>query len=207
MIKVIKPGQKEFSATCAMCGCEFTYEISDLKLSATSGKISCPTCGMDYHHPSRAQDPIIPGGIERLHDITWPPEPIPCTDQDKDPCAECDWMKKLIRDGTYVGDTPCTWCNKNQFTCSTSGDSILQSGFYPVAHLADSASSSTSSSCNAGTIATIHLDVNTNTVTDQADRNYVDAKLQEVYNASGCAAINKCKTGGDKEGKNSCQTN
>ena len=51
-IKVIKPGKKEFHGFCTRCGCEFTYEISDLKLSATSNKLNCPTCGNTYYHPS-----------------------------------------------------------------------------------------------------------------------------------------------------------
>jgi len=122
MIKITKPGQKEFHGFCKWCGCEFTYEISDLKLSATSDKISCPTCGKDYHHPSMVQDPTIPGDIGRLQDITWPPEPIPCTpDMTKtDPCAGCVWRENLLRDGLYVGDTPCTWCDKNKFNSITS---------------------------------------------------------------------------------------
>jgi hypothetical protein len=123
-IKITKPGQKEFHAFCKWCGCEFTYEISDIKLSATSDKVSCPTCGKDYHHNMMVQDPTIPGGIGRLQ--TWPPEPIPCTpDMTKtDPCAGCVWRENLLRDGIYIGDTPCTWCNKNQFnkiTCVQPG--------------------------------------------------------------------------------------
>jgi hypothetical protein len=116
-IKITKLGQKEFHGFCTWCGCEFTYELSDLKLSATGNKIECPTCGKDYHHPSMVQDPTIPGGIGRLQDITWPPEPIPCIpDMTKtDPCAGCVWRENLLRDGLYVGDTPCTWCNKNRF--------------------------------------------------------------------------------------------
>lgn len=121
MIKITKPGQKEFHGFCTWCGCEFTYEISDLKLSATGNKLDCPTCGKEYHHPSMVQDPTIPGGIG-LKDLTWPPEPIPCTpDMTKtDPCAGCMWRENLLRDGIYVGDTPCTWCNKNKFNTITS---------------------------------------------------------------------------------------
>ena len=115
MVKIVKLGQKEFHGFCKWCGCEFTYEISDLKLSATYDKVSCPTCGKDYHHPSMVQDPTIPGGIGRLQ--MWPPEPIPCTpDMTKtDPCAGCVWRENMLRDGLYIGDTPCTWCDKNKF--------------------------------------------------------------------------------------------
>ena len=114
-IKITKAGQKEFHGFCKWCGCEFTYEISDLKLSATGDKLDCPTCGKTYHHNMMVQDPTIPGGIGRLQ--TWPPDPIPCTpDMTKsDPCAGCTWRENLLRDGLYIGDTPCTWCNKNRF--------------------------------------------------------------------------------------------
>lgn len=203
MIKIVKAGQKEFHGFCMWCGCEFTYEISDLKLSATSDRVSCPTCGKDYHHIMQQTPQLIQPSIQRgLGDLSWPPDPIPCTDQAKDPCAECDWMKNLLKNGTYVGDTPCTWCPKNKFSCNISGGSILQSGSYPEANLINSTISSTSSSCNAGTTATIHLDAIT--VADQADRDYVKEKLQDVYNASGCSVLNKCETCGDTEGKNSC---
>lgn len=140
MIKIVKAGQKEFYATCDMCGCEFTYELSDLKLSCSNNKVACPTCGKDYYHKPQN------GGGYGIDYINWPKgaEPIPCTDQAKDPCAECDWMKTLLKNGTYVGDTPCTWCNKNKFSCNTSGGSILQSGSYPEAHLTD---------CNCGSNA------------------------------------------------------
>ena len=126
-IKVTKSGQKEFHGFCKWCGCEFTYEISDLKLSATGDKLDCPTCGKTYHHNMMVQDPTSPGGIGRLQ--TWPPDPIPCTlDMTKtDPCAGCVWRENLLRDGLYIGDTPCTWCNKNRFN-STTGTSIQGSG-------------------------------------------------------------------------------
>lgn len=115
MIKIIKPGQKEFHGICRRCGCEFTYEISDLKLYATSDKVSCPTCGEDYYHPYMVQDTAIPGGIVRLQ--TLPPLLSLFTpDMTKtDPCAGCAWRENLLRDDLYIGDTPCTWCNKNKF--------------------------------------------------------------------------------------------
>ena len=69
MIKITKPGQKEFHGVCRRCGCKFTYAISDLKLSATSDKVSCLTCGEDYYHPYMVQEPAIPGGIGRLHTL------------------------------------------------------------------------------------------------------------------------------------------
>lgn len=155
MIKITKPGQKEFHGFCKWCGCEFTYEISDLRLSATSDKVSCPTCGKDYHHPSMVQDPTIPGGIGRLQ--TWPPEPVHCTpDMTKtDPCAGCAWRENLLRDGLYLGDTPCTWCNKNRFNSSTSVSTVLlgTTKAPPEAYLTPC---SDSSCCTSGSITTVH---------------------------------------------------
>lgn len=50
MIRIIKPGMQEFYAFCTHCGCEFTYELSDINLSGTC---KCPTCKQIYYHPSR----------------------------------------------------------------------------------------------------------------------------------------------------------
>jgi hypothetical protein len=151
MIKITKPGQKEFHGFCKWCGCEFTYEISDLKLSATSDKVSCPTCGKDYHHPSMVQDPTIPGGIGRLQ--TWPPEPIPCTpDMTKtDPCAGCVWRENLLRDGLYIGDTPCTWCNKNKFNTITGVQPSIEDYITPCVNQLDTHLTTSTSSELSGT--------------------------------------------------------
>ena len=151
MIKITKPGQKEFHGFCKWCGCEFTYEISDLKLSATSDKVSCPTCGKDYYHPSMVQDPTIPGGIGRLQ--TWPPEPIPCTpDMTKtDPCAGCAWRENLLRDGLYIGDTPCTWCNKNKFNSITCTQPSLEDYTMPCVNQLDTYLTTSTSSELSGT--------------------------------------------------------
>jgi hypothetical protein len=230
MIKITKPGQKEFHGFCKWCGCEFTYEISDLKLSATSDKVSCPTCGKDYHHPSMVQDPTIPGGIGRLQ--TWPPEPIPCTpDMTKtDPCAGCAWRENLLRDGLYIGDTPCTWCNKGRFnvTCGDSINSLSGTSLQGASKLEQylspcmgdfdaqaNACTTGSSECEVGSVYTLSY--------DQYTKPEVDKKLQEVYDAAGVKAdtiaqgtvmstilnachdctsnLNKC---GDTEGRNSC---
>lgn len=107
-IKITKAGQKEFHGFCKWCGCEFIYEISDLKLSATGDKLDCPTCGKDYHHPSMNKPGPTPITTPVLPDISWPYDST-------DPCAGCVWRENLLRDGLYIGDTPCTWCNKNRF--------------------------------------------------------------------------------------------
>jgi hypothetical protein len=116
MIKVIKPGQKEFKGFCERCGCEFTYEFEDIGLAGT---VECPTCGHPYYHPSKGLTPSTPPNIG----WPWPStgEPIPCNIPDKsntNPCSNCEWYTKLLKDGSvYVGDTPCTWCKHNQFYC------------------------------------------------------------------------------------------
>lgn len=58
-IKILKEGQKEFAAHCKWCGCEFTYEISDLKLSVTGDKLDCPCCGKTYYHAMQPQEPVV----------------------------------------------------------------------------------------------------------------------------------------------------
>lgn len=47
MIEVIKHGQKKFKAICTNCGCEFTYELSDMK---PLGGVDCPDCGDHVTH-------------------------------------------------------------------------------------------------------------------------------------------------------------
>lgn len=49
MIEVIKHGLKKFKVTCTNCGCEFTYELSDMK---PLGGIDCPDCGNHVAHQS-----------------------------------------------------------------------------------------------------------------------------------------------------------
>lgn len=48
MIEVIKHGKKKFRAVCSNCGCEFTYEVEDIKL----GSVTCPDCGDYVAHPN-----------------------------------------------------------------------------------------------------------------------------------------------------------
>ncbi len=125
MIKVIKHGQTEFTHTCSRCGCEFTYEYEDIHTEAirglaynstTSCYVVCPDCGNKCYTGNS--------------NIGWPwptpGEPIPCntpSDTALNPCTTCDWWKKASQPGfTYVGDIPCTWCDKGPYkvTCDTS---------------------------------------------------------------------------------------
>ena len=134
MIKVIKHGRTEFTHTCSRCGCEFTYEYEDIITNSYGGLavnaavasyVKCPDCGNTCYIKTNTSWPTIG-------------EPIPCSPAETaktnkiDPCKDCDWMKKLLNGITYVGDIPCTWCNKGPYkvTCvdgiSTTGNSKLQ---------------------------------------------------------------------------------
>lgn len=46
MIKIIKGGQRDFVANCNVCGCEFSYQTEDIKLSS----VACPCCGFHVSH-------------------------------------------------------------------------------------------------------------------------------------------------------------
>lgn len=120
-VKVIKPGKTEFCGFCDRCGCEFSYELVDIQLT---GKTNCPMCGKDYYHPMRTQYP------ERLEDIKYPLQFLNI-DATTDSCAECEWLKELRKKGSYVGDTPCTWCTKNKFIsneCANQLSALANSG-------------------------------------------------------------------------------
>ena len=131
MIKVIKHGQTEFTHTCSRCGCEFTYEYEDIITNSYGGLavnaigtsyVKCPDCGNTCYVKTNIGWP-------------WPTpgEPIPCNTPSEankiDPCKDCDWMKKLLSGITYVGDIPCTWCNKGPYkvTCVDSGSTTSSS--------------------------------------------------------------------------------
>ena len=64
MMKIIKEGQKEFIAKCSTCGCEFSYQLIDIKL----GSIVCPCCGHYVVHKAFKE----PSFITDTHEI-------PCT--------------------------------------------------------------------------------------------------------------------------------
>lgn len=64
MIEVIKHGQKKFKAICTHCGCEFTYELSDMH---PLGGVNCPDCGKRVAHKATASEPI-------RAPITYPPK-------------------------------------------------------------------------------------------------------------------------------------
>ena len=184
-IKITKPGQKEFHGFCKWCGCEFTYEISDLKLSATSDKVSCPTCGKDYHHPAMVQNPTIPGGIG----YQWPSDST-------DPCAGCAWRSNLEQGGVYIGDTPCTWCNKNRVNCLTVSQPSLSDYTTPCVNQLDTyLTTSTSSE---------HSNVKAYNKTENIEDITQETVMQTILNACNSATSSCSGNCGDTEGYNSC---
>jgi DNA-directed RNA polymerase subunit RPC12/RpoP len=95
-IKIIRSGTLVYTGFCSRCGCEFSYDLGDLKLS-TGNRISCPTCGEYFFHPVQART---------LNSFGW----ANCTNTD--PCTECAWHILVMQNGSYTGESPCTWCSK-----------------------------------------------------------------------------------------------
>lgn len=131
-IKVIKHGETKFKIICPVCGCEFEYEYEDLVECYIPGlkQIKCPDCGEWLTH--KRAEPVK--SLEK--DITWKfpkdAEPIPCSPSDPITKPYVTWTSNIPDwpdcetcpnkpdpTKTVVGDTPCTWCRKNQPYCTT----------------------------------------------------------------------------------------
>ena len=146
MIKIIKPGQVTFNGYCDRCGCEFTYELIDINLT---GSLECPTCRKTIYHPSRTARTLqrevspTPG---YLYELTGPTGISRAT---SDSCATCQ-MKNI----SYIGDSPCTWCPQGRVNCLTKSDSSWQLVGLDLAASATSSNSSntitTAHNCNCG---------------------------------------------------------
>ena len=124
-IRIIKEGKvTKFTKTCPDCGCEFEYEISDLQTDYSiclttypcqyNTYIVCPCCGKHIHHGTTWADDLIKTAIwpkiyyTNTQDIT--------LENNLYDCATCP--NKPDPNKTIVGDTPCTWCRKNQPYCT-----------------------------------------------------------------------------------------
>ena len=59
-------------------------------------------------------------------------EPIKTAYGSTDPCEGCETKKLLQTGGTYVGDLPCQWCNKNPYklSCGTTTTVTTSGGTY-----------------------------------------------------------------------------
>ena len=112
-IKVIRHGTKIFRITCPVCGCEFEYEYEDLQtIYGIAKQIKCPDCGEMLDHREVKPRPE-PNPINPLNPyIIWTTN-TPGYNLD---CATCPNRPDPNKPIT-VGDTPCTWCKKNQPYC------------------------------------------------------------------------------------------
>lgn len=116
MIKIIKEGKiKKFKKTCPDCGCEFEYEASDLITDRSvclttyppqyGTYVVCPCCGKHIHHGVTSETNSM--------NITL------CKNMDMQTTYGCDGCpNKPDPNKITAGDTPCTWCKKNQPYCS-----------------------------------------------------------------------------------------
>ena len=111
-IKIIKHGKEVFKAVCPVCECEFSYQVEDLKEDAFSNHyVECPDCGNIIIHISEEKKKSIDDSFIRHYypstvsapTSTWPD------------CETCP--NKPDPNKTVAGDTPCTWCSKNQPYC------------------------------------------------------------------------------------------
>lgn len=112
MIKIIKEGHKQYRNTCFKCGCEYSYELEDVHKDGTQ----CPQCGTKNCHSHKINGvPTRP--TPYVGQITIPTDNM----QFNNPCANCNYTKKLATGQVYIGDSPCTWCEHNPFrvTCTS----------------------------------------------------------------------------------------
>lgn len=79
MIKIIKDGQKEFTAKCDTCGCEFSYQLVDIGL----GSVVCHCCGGYVAHR-------INGPEEPSFSTTFPYKITPSSTADWNALASSD---------------------------------------------------------------------------------------------------------------------
>ena len=119
-IKIIKEGKlTKFTKTCPDCGCEFEYDTTDLhtdySICLTSYPaqyntyVICPCCGKHIYHGTTRDD-------------NWPNQPkiwytnTGMTYGEWLDCDKCPNKPDPLH--PVVGDTPCTWCKKNQPYCT-----------------------------------------------------------------------------------------
>lgn len=146
MIKIIKKGKKEFTRTCLTCGCEFSYSLEDLTVTITRRTIKCPCCGKEITHDQDfqiyGQDSLgqmsAPNVLDNmvyeipeykqlqkaLEKQVKQPFYVECN-KSKSPCENCSYYLKLNLGETYVGDSPCQWCQYSglKVTCTSTGSS------------------------------------------------------------------------------------
>ena len=57
MLQILDKGKTVFLGCCRKCGCDFSYDISDLHTGPGGALyVQCPCCEYVYHHPDQSQD-------------------------------------------------------------------------------------------------------------------------------------------------------
>jgi hypothetical protein len=119
-IKVIKHGKETFKAVCPICGCEFAYQAEDLKEDCFHNHyVECPDCknavSHGYEQKNRRIDDLITFQGLSI---------IPTTE--RNPWPDCETCPNKPNTNKIVaGDTPCTWCIKNQPYCADMGSDLI----------------------------------------------------------------------------------
>ena len=120
-IKIIKHGKESFKATCPICGCEFSYQAEDLKEDRFHNHyVECPDCKQIVSHEYEFKNksitlakcsPTVDYKLSYpyLQNTAWA---TTTSWPDCDICPNKPDPNKIV-----VGDTPCTWCKKNQLYC------------------------------------------------------------------------------------------
>ena len=120
-IKIIKHGKETFKAVCPICGCEFSYQAEDLKEDLFHNHyVECPDCKQTVSHEYEPKNKDITLtncsstvdyklSYKYLPNTTWT---TATSWPDCDTCPNKPDPNKIV-----VGDTPCTWCKKNQPYC------------------------------------------------------------------------------------------
>ena len=125
-IRIIKEGKKEnyrFRIVCPVCGCDFEYELADLKKEYDYSSVlttypaqyrylryvECPCCQERIVHDSETGVGEYPN--------KYPEIIYTSNNQDLD-CETCP-NKPDPNKSLTVGDIPCTWCKKNSPYCYT----------------------------------------------------------------------------------------
>ena len=131
MKKIIKEGVKEFRATCPFCYCEFTYEREDVRDGMANGMVNCPDCGAILEikactrkiNSQTKRDTMLwetPEYRELQETFKQQSSHVDCN-KPINLCENCPHYLRLKAGETYVGDSPCLWCQYGglRVTCTS----------------------------------------------------------------------------------------
>lgn len=122
MKKIIKPAITTFYAKCPGCGCEFTYEKSDILGHSDDPYVSCPSCNkLIDHKPTEyvpeEQHNYVDYNHPKVNWQRWDYYYDQYTGRVvSDPCVNCPNRTSSLE----LGDSPCQWCKYGyRVTCNT----------------------------------------------------------------------------------------